>query len=120
MTRLLLTAKAPVAGQAKTRLGAVTGMGAAADLAAAALLDTIDACAAAFSSCHLALAGDLAEAERTEELRAALAGWDVFAQVGETFAERLAHAHDHVGGPVVQIGMDTPQVTPARLAEVVV
>lgn len=120
--RLLLVAKAPVPGEAKTRLGAVVGMGPAADLAAAALLDTLDACAAAFPGrCHLALAGDLGTASRGEEITAALAGWQVFDQVGSTFGERLAHAHgvlaSQENGPVVQIGMDTPQVTAALLRD---
>jgi glycosyltransferase A (GT-A) superfamily protein (DUF2064 family) len=118
--RLLLVAKAPVAGLAKTRLGAVIGMDAAAELAAAALLDTIAASSAAYpGSCHVALAGDLATAVRGAEILAALAGWHVFDQEGDSFGERLAHAHRVVAelapGPVVQIGMDTPQVTPALL-----
>ncbi|MCZ4500703.1 MAG: cofC 2 [Marmoricola sp.] len=118
--RGLVIAKAPVAGEAKTRLGAVIGMEAAADLAAAALLDTLAACAQAFpGACHLALTGDLVDASRGAEIRDALSGWTVFDQVGTTFAERLAHAHGVLAsagtGPVVQIGMDTPQVTPAML-----
>ena len=43
----LVVAKAPVPGQAKTRLAASVGEQAAADIAAAALLDTLDAVAAA-------------------------------------------------------------------------
>lgn len=118
---VLVVAKAPVPGQAKTRLGAHVGMHAAAELAAAALLDTLSACAAAFSGrCHLALAGDLRAACRADELAAALRLWHVFAQEGETFGDRLAHAHRTVGRssscPVVQVGMDTPQVTPAILS----
>jgi glycosyltransferase A (GT-A) superfamily protein (DUF2064 family) len=118
--RLLLVAKAPVAGQAKTRLGARIGMALAADLAAAALLDTIAAATEAYpGACHLALAGDLDEAVRGEEIREALVGWDVFAQAGRGFGARLAHAHaslaERGAGSVVQIGMDTPQVTAALL-----
>ena len=44
---VLVVAKAPVPGQAKTRLAAAVGDQAAADIAAAALLDTLDAVAAA-------------------------------------------------------------------------
>ena len=44
---VLVVAKAPVPGQAKTRLAASVGDRAAADIAAAALLDTLDAVAAA-------------------------------------------------------------------------
>ena len=42
--RLLVVAKAPVPGEAKTRLGQVVGAEVAADLAAASLLDTLRAC----------------------------------------------------------------------------
>ena len=40
---LVVIAKAPVAGFAKTRLAATVGDAAAADIAAASLLDTLDA-----------------------------------------------------------------------------
>jgi uncharacterized protein len=110
-------AKAPVAGQVKTRLGRVVGMEAAARVAAAALLDTITACRTGFDECHLALTGDLDDSERESEVRDALAGWVLHPQRGETLGERLAHAHaDAAGpGPTVQIGMDTPQVTATLL-----
>lgn len=120
---VLVVAKAPVAGRAKTRLGAEVGMAAAARLAAAALLDTLDAAAtyAAPQHRHVALAGDLGEvaAPDAAALRAALAGWHVRGQADGGFDERLAAAHAAVPGPVVQVGMDTPQVTPALLAAVV-
>ncbi|TIC85749.1 DUF2064 domain-containing protein [Nocardioides sp. GY 10127] len=96
-------------------------MTAAAEVAAAALLDTLRAAVATVGPdrCHLALAGDLGEAVRGEELLRAVAGWTVHPQVGDGFAARLARAHADVGGltqePVVQVGMDTPQVTPALL-----
>ncbi len=112
--RALIVAKAPVIGEVKTRLGAEIGMAAAADLAAAALLDTMAACQTAFGaeSCFLALAGDLSRAERSNELAVALEGWKVFDQRGDDFAARLVHAHTDIpqGSPVVQVGMDTPQV----------
>ena len=118
-----MLAKAPVAGRVKTRLGADVGMAYAADLAAAALLDTLLACTAAFGpgSCRLALAGDLTGAVRADELHAALGGWTVVPQRGGDFAERLVNAHldaaEH-DGAVVQIGMDTPQVTTGQLTAV--
>lgn len=117
MTRVLVVAKSPVPGVVKTRLGADIGMEAAAKVAAASLLDTLRACRTAYpiNRCHLALAGDLRRALRAEELADELAGWDVFPQHGADFAQRLAHAHATVAGrgagPVLQIGMDTPQVT---------
>ncbi len=124
-TVVLVMAKAPVPGQAKTRLGAVVGHRTAAELAAAALLDTLDVCERAYPDPrdrHVALAGDLALAADGPELRERLAGWTVRAQRGDGFADRLAHAHADVaraaGVPVVQIGMDTPHLTRAALLEV--
>lgn len=122
VVRALVVAKAPVPGLAKTRLGEHVGHVAAADLAAAALLDTLQACAAVFrGACHLALAGDLQEARRADELRATLRSWHVFAQEGASLGERLAHAHGTLAaeapGPVVQVGMDTPQLTSGLLAD---
>ncbi len=121
--QVLVMAKAPVAGEAKTRLGAVVGMEAAADLAAAALLDTLAVCRQVFGgACHLALDGDLDLARRGDEIGAALVGWSVFRQQGVDLAERLVHAHRAVAtdveGPVLQIGMDTPHLTPALLRSV--
>ncbi|MCL8027321.1 TIGR04282 family arsenosugar biosynthesis glycosyltransferase [Nocardioides bruguierae] len=122
-TRVLVVAKAPVAGRVKTRLGADVGMHTAAHVAAASLLDTLTAAAAAVGAahCHLSLAGDLDEAVRGEELLAATAGWHVHPQVGDGFAARLARAHADVAatgpGAVVQVGMDTPQLTPALLLD---
>ena len=121
-TRILVVAKAPVAGRVKTRLGAEIGMAAAAEVAAASLLDTMAACREGFGpdSCLLSLSGDFADAVRGDELIRASQGWSVARQRGSTFAERLANAHVDVptGGPVVQVGMDTPQLTAALLAEV--
>lgn len=122
--RALVMAKAPVPGQVKTRLGAKIGMEAAADLAAAALLDTLDTCHQTFGAeCHLALDGDLGFAVRGEEIKAALKSWHVFDQCSGEFGARLAHAHTTVARTsadvVVQIGMDTPQVTSTDLGDVV-
>lgn len=117
--KVLVVAKAPVAGQVKTRLGAVVGDAAAAELAAASLLDTLDACSRTGAEGHLSLAGDLDEAVSGDAIRDALAGWTVHRQRGDGFAERLVNAHADAGtGPLVQIGMDTPHVTPAALEAV--
>ncbi len=123
--RGLVVAKAPVSGRVKTRLGADVGLDVAARLAAAALLDTLDAFETAFGPGHrhVAMTGDLAAAEQGEEIRDRLAAWVVHEQRGEGLGERLANAHADVAatgpGPVVQVGMDTPQVTPALLEDVV-
>ena len=117
--KALVVAKAPVAGLVKTRLGALVGAEVAADLAAAALLDTLGACREAGAAGHLSLSGDLREAVRGDEIRAALDGWTITPQVGDGFAERLVRAHLDAGpGLVVQVGMDTPQVSAADLHEV--
>ncbi len=121
--RVLVVAKAPVSGLVKTRIGAVIGPDAAAALAAAALLDTIEAASTAVGPerCHLSLAGDLSTAVRGAEITGALSGWTITEQRGEGFAARLAAAHLDAGpGPVAQIGMDTPQVTARDLANVFV
>jgi glycosyltransferase A (GT-A) superfamily protein (DUF2064 family) len=117
---LLVVAKAPVPGLAKTRLAASIGHEAAADLAAAALLDTLAAVRDADVAARIvALTGDLGSARRAEELEELLAGCVVIAQHGDALGERLAAAHrdaaDLAPGPVLQIGMDTPQVTGSLL-----
>jgi rSAM/selenodomain-associated transferase 1 len=114
VTRALVVAKAPVPGRVKTRLGADVGMSFAADLAAAALLDTLVACSEAFGAdrCRLSLDGDLRDAVRGDEIQRALAGWQVTGQRGLDLGDRLANAHSEVpaGEPVLQVGMDTPQL----------
>ncbi|HET9891236.1 MAG TPA: DUF2064 domain-containing protein [Mycobacterium sp.] len=118
---LLVVAKAPEPGRAKTRLAATVGDTVAAEIAAAALLDTLDAVAATPVSARVvALTGDVAGAANAAEIRRRLASFTVIAQRGEDFAARLAHAHADAGScgfPVLQIGMDTPQVSADLLTE---
>jgi glycosyltransferase A (GT-A) superfamily protein (DUF2064 family) len=119
---LLVVAKAPVPGLAKTRLCPPATPGEAADIAAAALLDTLDAVLRTPRVRPVvALTGALGEARRSAEIRDALRHCAVIAQRGASFADRLANAHADThrahGLPVFQIGMDTPQVTPLLLAE---
>nr|WP_090341350.1 DUF2064 domain-containing protein [Mycolicibacterium malmesburyense]CRL71172.1 2-phospho-L-lactate guanylyltransferase [Mycolicibacterium malmesburyense] len=116
---VLVVAKAPVPGLAKTRLAASIGDGAAAGLAAAALLDTLDAVTAApVQHRVVAMTGELGRASRGDEIAGRLQGFNVVPQRGCDFAERLANAHADAftGTPVLQIGMDTPQVTADLLA----
>jgi glycosyltransferase A (GT-A) superfamily protein (DUF2064 family) len=117
---VLVVAKAPEPGRAKTRLAATVGDQVAADIAAAALLDTLDAVVAAPVVARVvALTGDLDAAARAAELRQRLESFAVIPQRGTDFADRLANAHaDSADGyPVLQIGMDTPQVTAELLAD---
>jgi uncharacterized protein len=116
---LLVVAKAPEPGRAKTRLAATVGDRVAAEIAAAALLDTLDAVAdTPVAERVVALTGDLDAAAAAVEIRRRLASFTVISQRGDEFADRLANAHADAAGsyPVLQIGMDTPQVTSELLA----
>ena len=121
---VLVMAKAPVPGLAKTRIASVVGDEAAADFAAAAFLDTLAAVEAWAPASRriVALTGTLAQAARADEFASRLRGWQVVPQRGASFAERLVHAHHDAAaswGPseaLLQIGMDTPQLIPADLA----
>lgn len=121
-TALLVVAKAPEPGRAKTRLTPPATGGQAADIAAASLLDTLRAAVSAADAVPVvALTGTLAAARRREELLAALHHVMQFRQRGDGLADRLAAAHADTGAalpgrPVLQIGMDTPQVTGDLLA----
>ena len=116
---LLVVAKAPEPGRAKTRLAATVGDRVAAEIAAAALLDTLDAVAAAPVGARVvALTGELEAAAGAADIRRRLESFTVIGQRGDDFADRLANAHADAadGQPVLQIGMDTPQVTDELLA----
>jgi glycosyltransferase A (GT-A) superfamily protein (DUF2064 family) len=80
----------------------------AAALAEAALADTLESVAASGADRRI-LALDGAPGPWLP------AGFDVVAQCGGSLARRLAHAWSVAGGPGIQIGMDTPQVTAADL-----
>ncbi len=120
---VLVVAKAPVPGLAKTRLAARVGESAAADVAACALLDVLHAVPAAGARLLVAMSGDLDDAARAEQVRAALEPAAVFAQRGADFADRLAHAHADArtlaaeDEPILQVGMDTPQLSPSLIVE---
>ncbi|MGW2315126.1 TIGR04282 family arsenosugar biosynthesis glycosyltransferase, partial [Actinomadura luteofluorescens] len=107
---LLVIAKQPVPGRVKTRLTPAYSPAEAAALAEASLRDTLAAVAAAPAGRRvLALAGDPGPWLPD--------GFTVIAQRGGGLDERLAHAFTdaYAGRPLVLIGMDTPQVTPALL-----
>lgn len=105
---LLVMAKAPVAGRVKTRLCPPCTPAEAAAIAEAALADTLDAVAACGAGRRIvALAGDPGPWLP--------AGFEVIPQVDGGFDRRLVAAWEMAGGPGVQIGMDTPQVTAGLL-----
>lgn len=108
MNTIIVIAKAPVPGRAKTRLCPPCTPEEAAELATACLLDTL----------HASLAS------KTDRTLLCLDGqpgdWlprgvQVIAQRGRGFAQRLANAFVDSGTPSLLIGMDTPQVTPELL-----
>lgn len=105
---VLVMAKAPVAGRVKTRLCPPCTPAEAAAIAEAALADTLDAVSACGASRRI-VALDGAPGPWLPP------GFEVIPQVGGGFDRRLAAAWAAAGGAGVQIGMDTPQVTPALL-----
>ncbi|GAA4228213.1 DUF2064 domain-containing protein [Actinomadura meridiana] len=107
---LIVIAKEPAAGRVKTRLTPAYTTAEAAALAEASLADTLTAVAATPAGRRvLALSG------RPGPWLPG--GFTVLAQRGGGLDERLAHAFADAydGRPLVLIGMDTPQVTPALL-----
>jgi glycosyltransferase A (GT-A) superfamily protein (DUF2064 family) len=123
---LLVLAKAPEPGRVKTRLCPPLAPAEAAHVAAAALLDTLGAARAVPGArVVVALAGRLSGAARAAELHIALGGVLSCGQRGADLGHRIAAAHRDAadllpGRPTLQIGMDTPQVEPALLAEAAV
>lgn len=124
---LLVLAKAPVPGLAKTRLTPPYSPHQAAALAAAALLDTLDAVRAAHRVLGgpipvVAITGDLGRCAAVGAVRSALARCTVIEQRGSGLAARISAAHTDAvasSGPTgtLQVGMDTPQLTAALLVD---
>ncbi len=110
--QLLVIAKAPVPGRVKTRLCPPCTPDQAADIAAAALCDTLTAVAAAPAVRHtLVVSGRYRPPP----------GWHTVRQRGDGLAHRLANAFaDTARGDAgtLLVGMDTPQLTPKLLADV--
>jgi|GEM_PF-205456 len=112
--QIVVIAKEPVAGKVKTRLTPPFSPEEATTLAVAALADTLGAVAATPARHRvLALRGDVGPWLPP--------GFTVLPQRGAGLDERLAAAFEDAYRsrplPVVLIGMDTPQVTPALLAD---
>ena len=108
--RLLVIAKEPVPGLVKTRLSPPYTPEQAAQLAAAALGDTLEAVQAVpGTDAILVLSG-----RRPHFVDAAL---PVVVQRGDGLAARLSAAFEDAAGdgPVLLVGMDTPQLTPTLL-----
>ncbi|WP_327090266.1 TIGR04282 family arsenosugar biosynthesis glycosyltransferase [Nonomuraea sp. NBC_01738] len=112
--QIVVIAKEPVPGRVKTRLTPPFSPEQAALLAEAALSDSLDAALATPAAQRLLALDGLPGAWLPP-------GWVIIPQRGGGLDERLAaaftDAHRLRPGPVVLIGMDTPQVTPGLLAE---
>lgn len=109
--QLLVLAKQPVAGKVKTRLCPPLTPAQAAEVARAALEDTLE------------VVRQVPAARRVLVLDGSYqaAGFEVQRQRGGPMPERLAAAFDDVdpAQPALLVGMDTPQLTPALLQEAV-
>src|SRR5579884_2830288 len=107
---LLVLAKEPVPGRAKTRLTPPCTPRQAAGLAGASLLDTLE------------VVGRTPAARRVLVFDGDATGWrpagfEVIGQSGRGLGERLAAAFTAVAAPALLVGMDTPQLTPRLLRE---
>lgn len=106
---IVVIAKEPVPGAVKTRLIPPCSPVEAAAVAEAALVDTLAVVAATPARRRvLAFEGDPGPWLP--------AGFDPIAQVAGTLDVRIAAALAEVAGPMIIVGMDTPQLTPALLA----
>lgn len=109
--QLLVLAKTPVPGLVKTRLCPPLTPDGAAQVAAAALEDTLDAVRATPVARRVLVVDGALRAE----------GFDTSLQRGGPLDERLGAAFDDAGAasdlPVLLVGMDTPQLTTAVLTD---
>jgi rSAM/selenodomain-associated transferase 1 len=106
---LIVIAKAPVAGRSKTRLCPPCTPEQAADLARAALQDTLAAVLATRARRRVLVL----DGEPGTWLPD---GLEVIPQRGDGLDERLAAAFEDVGEAAFLVGMDTPQLTARHLA----
>lgn len=108
---VLVIAKQPVAGRVKTRLTPPFSPDQAADLAAAAIADTVAAVGAVPADAHVLVL----DGERGEWVPP---GWSVVAQAPGGLDARLTAAFAVATGPTVLVGMDTPQLRVDQLTEI--
>jgi rSAM/selenodomain-associated transferase 1 len=111
--QILVLAKVPIPGRVKTRLCPPCTPAQAAAIAQAALDDTLDAVRTAQVARRIIAFDQESTVDDSE----------VIQQRGDGLAERIAHAFadtaERSNEPIVQIGMDTPQVTASLLEDAV-
>lgn len=107
---VLVLAKAPQPGRVKTRLCPPCTPEQAADIAAAALADTLDTVAAVPARRRVLVIDGPIESFVP-------AGFEIVPQVGGGLGERLAAAFAAAKGPAFLVGMDTPQVPSSTLRD---
>ncbi|MBV1946653.1 DUF2064 domain-containing protein [Streptomyces sp. BV129] len=108
MTTLLVIAKEPRPGRVKTRLTPPFSPAQAAELAEAALADTLRAVAATPARRRVLVLDGRPGPWLPD-------GFEVVPQCAGGLDERLADAFARCTGPTLLVGMDTPQITPALL-----
>lgn len=104
MTAVVVIAKECIPGRVKTRLHPPFTLEQAAELASAALADTLAAVDAAAPERRVLLFDGTTPPDEA-------AGYDVIPQAAGDLDERLAAMFDALDGPVLLVGMDTPQLT---------
>jgi hypothetical protein len=105
---IVVIAKAPEPGRVKTRLCPPCTPDEAAQIASAALADTIEVVRATECARRVVALDGTPEPELHGEL-------EVIYQRGDGLDERLAALFDDLGCPALVIAMDTPQIAPALL-----
>ncbi|KQO47596.1 MULTISPECIES: DUF2064 domain-containing protein [unclassified Frigoribacterium] len=111
MTTLVVIAKETIPGKVKTRLHPPLSLEQAADVAAAAIQDTLDVARRLPATRRVLLFDGNRKPVGSED-------FDVIPQIGGDLDARLGALFDEVDGKTVLIGMDTPQVTVESLAPV--
>jgi hypothetical protein len=107
-TTLLVIAKSPVPGRVKTRLTPALTAHQAADVAEAALADTLDAVRATPARRRVLVLDGAPKAWFPRDI-------EIVPQTGGGLDARLAAAFALCRGPALLVGMDTPQLTPELL-----
>ena len=111
MTTVVVIAKETLPGKVKTRLHPPLSLDQAAEVAAAAVQDTLAVVRALPATRRVLLFDGNRTPPGSED-------FDVITQIGGGLDARLGALFDEVEGPTLLVGMDTPQLTVADVAPV--